>query len=145
MKHILLLLFLSVSFALTARVFKVNYKGTVMPFEVKIERITVRGNSTIVEGKIKQKSNFSYQMTFEGCNIVMCDGDTITGELRNLDGNSVDEFTHTIGDGADEAFVIVFPVIDFDKCEDFSITLGYIKNQKQTPLTFENVRINKKK
>lgn len=60
MKRLLLLLFIGFSLTLMAQGIKLNYKGAVMPFDVKIEKIIPWewSGSTGVFCKIKQKENF---------------------------------------------------------------------------------------
>lgn len=146
MKRLLLLLFIGFSLTLMAKGVKLNYKGTVMPFDVKIEKILLveSKGETGIFCKIKQKKNFSYQVNFEGCNIITPDGETYYGELYRWDGKNTKEQLQHVSDEYYEELLLVFPtakLVDFD---EFDITVGFIKNQQKTPLTFKNVKIIKK-
>lgn len=146
MKRLLLLLFIGFSLTLMAQGIKLNYKGAVMPFDVKIEKIIPWewSGSTGVFCKIKQKENFSFQINFEGCNIITPDGETHYGKLIKWRGkNQMGQLQHVGGEDYEE-FLLVFPTTKLVDYDEFDITVGFIKNQQKTPLTFKNVKIIKK-
>lgn len=142
MRKIIFLLFIGLSLSLMAKEIDLNYKGTIMPFDIKIEKLIVGDECSYVIFSIKQKKKFSYQITLDGCNIVNCKGDAFPGTL-SVDEEIDENQKINVSDKMALEVVLKFPGAVLDDCQEFDITLGYIQNRKKTPLTFKNVKLGK--
>lgn len=138
MKPLLIVLCILAPFVALGKSFKINEKGTYATILVKIEKFEQQKDGTIIlTGELKQKKNFCYSVSFDGCNIITEDGTTIAGALTRWNNNSAGSKTdRTISDEESNKFIITFSNFNINNCRKFTLNLGTVLNREKTPIIF---------
>lgn len=145
MKQLLIFLFLFLSLTLSAKELKLDEKCQVLSIEVKLEKIEDLGENVIISGKIKQRKNFSYSVSFKDCKIETSEGKTIPGKLIKWNDNEkIKSYDKTVSDDDSEKFVISFPSFNLGIIPDCTLTIGNVLDRKNTPIIFQNIKLKKK-
>ena len=148
MKAYLTLFFIAISIIFgSAKGIKVNFKGIVRPYTVKIEKIESVDNETLVFVKIKQQKNYSYSISFEDCYIAPSDGSgtPIKGHLKIWNGDKKNiRDTKTVSDSDEEKFILSFPGINLSEIQNLNIKIGNILDRKKTEIIFTDIPLTKK-
>ncbi len=146
MRYLLSFIFLCIIVCANAQYLKVNYKGEIRPYTIKIDKIEVKENQTIVFVEVKQQKNFSYNILLDNCTLIPnSTSQQVEGKLRTWnDSKKALEFSKPVRDDCAEKFTIMFPGTDILTSDYFDITIGTIQNRQKTPITIQNVAIKKK-
>lgn len=146
MKQILSIFLAMTAIMLQAKDIKIDYTGVVMPFVFKIEKMNVVDTETVITIKVKQRSNFSYSISFADCYVTIpSTNETVKGDLTSWnDDNKIYRKEQTISDQEDERFTLTFPTTILPECGPFDIKIGNILNKDKTPILFNGISAKKK-
>lgn len=139
MKYIVLAFCLWMPFILLGKSIKINQRTACVTMQIKLDKFEEQKDGTItLKGEIRQKRNFCYSVLFEGCNIVLCDGEKISGTLTHWDGYPAgSRFERTVSDEENEKFIITFPNFYINKCDKVTLDLGKILNREKSPIIIQ--------
>lgn len=146
MKYLLsILIFCSCIFYINAEKFRVNYKESIKPFNFRIEKVEVKNGETYVYCKVQEFKNFSYNLSFEDCYLIIENvSDIIPGKLTAWsDDKKVTQYVKSVSDENDEKFVLTFPGTDISNVKTFGIKIGNIMDKKKTDIIFKDIKIRK--
>lgn len=146
MRNILIVVFLFCAIFADAQSFKVNRDTRLKSYEVKIEKIEVGNGETVVYGKVKQKRNFSYNISFDDCYILLDNTeDKVEGVLRSWNDEKRGlKNPKPVSDQNFEKFSIVFPGIACADAGIITIKVGNIQDRQKTEIIFHDVTLTRK-
>lgn len=141
-----IILLLTCVFMTQAKSVKINHKAEITPFNIKIERAEVKEGNTLVYCKIKQRQNFSYNISLDDCWIkTSAIPEKTKGELAVW--NEVKKPEHVkkaVRDNEFESFVLSFPGTDIIAPGTLiTLKIGDILSRNQKEIVIENLKIKK--
>lgn len=128
-----------------AQKYKIKAETSVHPFEIKIEKLELKDGKALIHGKIKQKKNFSYNISFENCSMTIDDSsEIINGELKSWNGETRRLNLPKVVDCDDyDKFVLSFGISEIPPSKSFTLVPAYILNKDKTDIIFKNLKLKK--
>lgn len=145
MKNILTIVLLCCAILAGAYDYKVNRDIKIKTYDVKIEKIEVKNGETVVYGKVKQKRNFSYNISFEDCYLTLDNYDYKTaGTLRSWNDEKKGlKNPKPVSDQRFEKFTLSFPGTACADARTITIKVGNIQDRQKTEIIFRDVILRK--
>lgn len=144
-KILTLLIIIFWCFGLQAKSLKINYKTQVSPISIVIEKAEFRDNQTNISVKVKQKRNFSYNISLSDIYIVTSNNtDPIKGKLSSWnDVKNPTPDNKPVRDDSEEKFILSFPGDIFKDVASFDIKIGTILDREKRELIFHDILLSK--
>lgn len=143
MRTIFSIIMLCCMLTVQAKPMKVKQSCDVETFSFKIEKVDVTEWETVVYIKVKQKENFSYNISFKDCILYTEQKpEGVKGELTAWNGDKkITSAVKPISDLSYEKLELTFPPVSLKKGDSFKILIGKVQDRKKTDIVIENVNI----
>lgn len=139
------ILSLCMPFLLSAQTVKLKQNETFVSLEIKLDRLVQTANGVNLYGKVKQKQNFSYNISFQGCAILPENIEKIPGNLQEWNDNKkTPQEIQSVSDQKDDKFIISFPNLKIIDISNFDLIIGNVLDRPKTPIIFKDIKLPSK-
>ena len=125
-----------------AKSHKINHKSNVSSISFKIEKAEYKDEHTTIIVKVKQKQNFSYNISLTDIYILPSNHyvDTIRGKLINWNNHKNPNPSNIpVSDENEELLILSFPGDVITDNPAFDLKIGNIMDRKKTELLFKDI------